>query len=173
MAKLGVSEILCVRRSETFSRLRRLCTTVPSDAVKKSVIILHYSLCKSVFCGRANIVLTACSIFYLFYAKFRIVPIHVSGIITSRWLSIFGRVFWYHIRLAVAGSPRPPQLVGQIGKCFEHRLDLLLVGGHWRDVGRHYQHALGINRGLRVVALLKAFAGGGHDARVFVGPIGC
>ena len=38
--------------------------------------------------------------------------------------------------------------------------------GHLRDVGRHHQQALGIDRGLRVVVLLEALARGRHDARV-------
>ena len=61
------------------------------------------------------------------------------------------------------------QLLGQVGKRVEHGLDLLLVGGHLRDVDRHHQHALGIDRGLRVVALFEPLARGRHDARIGIG----
>ena len=63
------------------------------------------------------------------------------------------------------------QLLGQASDHFEHWLDLLLVSGHLRHGGRHNQHALGIDRGLRVVALLKTLALGGHDARISIGEI--
>ena len=60
---------------------------------------------------------------------------------------------------------------GERGEFLQHGFDLLFVVGRLRKTCGHHQHAVGRDRGLRVVTLLKATARHLHDARVFVGEV--